>query len=180
MAVRFFNTYSREIEDFRPIEEHGAVRIYTCGPTVYSFAHIGNFRAYIFEDLLQRHLESRGYKIHRVMNITDVDDKTIRGARKEGVSLEKFTTPFKEAFFQDIDALRIKRADEFPTATDPRHIAKMIAMIEALIGRGLAYQADDKSVYFRIKNFPDYGHLAHFDLTQLQSSGRVRNDEYDK
>jgi cysteinyl-tRNA synthetase len=180
MAVRFFNTYSREIEDFRPIEENGAVRIYTCGPTVYSFAHIGNFRAYIFEDLLQRHLESRGYKIHRVMNITDVDDKTIRGARKEGVSLEEFTTPFKQAFFQDIDALRIKRADEFPTATDPRHIAKMIAMIEALIGRGLAYQADDKSVYFRIKNFPDYGHLAHFDLTQLQSSGRVRNDEYDK
>jgi cysteinyl-tRNA synthetase len=180
MALRFFNTYSREIEEFRPIAPNERVRIYTCGPTVYSFAHIGNFRAYIFEDLLQRHLESRGYKIHRVMNVTDVDDKTIRGARKEGVSLEKFTTPFKEAFFQDIDALRIKRADEFPSATDPRHIARMIAMIEVLIGRGLAYQAEDKSVYFRIKNFPNYGHLAHFDLTQLQSSGRVRNDEYDK
>jgi cysteinyl-tRNA synthetase len=180
MAVRFFNTYSREIEEFRQVSPNEPVRMYTCGPTIYSFAHIGNYRAYIFEDLLQRHLETRGYKIHRVMNITDVDDKTIRGAREAGVSLEKFTTPFKEAFFQDIDTLRIKRADQFPTATDPRHIAKMIAMIEKLIARELAYQAEDKSVYFRIKNFPKYGHLAHFDLTQLQSSGRVRNDEYDK
>src|SRR3954471_7218248 len=111
MALQFFNTYSREIEEFEPCDPSaGPIRMYTCGPTVYSFVHIGNFRAYIFEDLLQRHLESRGYKIHRVMNITDVDDKTIRGARKEGVSLEEFTTPFKQAFFQDIDALRIKRA----------------------------------------------------------------------
>src|SRR3954471_20116546 len=108
MASRFFNTYSRELEEFEPISPNESVRMYTCGPTVYSYAHIGNYRAYIFEDLLQRHLEARGYKIHRVMNLTDVDDKTIRGARKEGVSLGKFTTPFKEAFFQDIDALRIK------------------------------------------------------------------------
>ena len=152
--------------------------MYTCGPTVYSFAHIGNYRAYIFEDLLQRHLELRGYKIHRVMNITDVDDKTIRGARETGVPLEKFTAPFKQAFFEDIETLRIKRADEFPAATE--HVAKMITMIEQLIARDLAYQAEDKSVYYRIKNFPNYGHLAHFDLAQLQSSGRVRNDEYDK
>jgi cysteinyl-tRNA synthetase len=181
MALRFFNTYSRELEEFRPLEENGgAVRMYTCGPTVYSFAHIGNYRAYIFEDLLQRHLELRGYKVHRVMNITDVDDKTIRGAREAGVPLQKFTAPFKQAFFEDIETLRIKRANEFPAATEPQHIAKMIEMIAKLIARELAYQADDKSVYYRIKNFPEYGHLAHFDLTQLQSTGRVRNDEYDK
>ena len=97
--------------------------MYTCGPTVYSHAHIGNFRAYIFEDLLQRHLELRGYKVHRVMNITDVDDKTIRGAREAGVPLAEFTAPFKQAFFEDLDTLRIKRADEFPAATDARYIA---------------------------------------------------------
>jgi cysteinyl-tRNA synthetase len=154
--------------------------MYTCGPTVYSRAHIGNFRAYIFEDLLQRHLELRGYKVHRVMNITDVEDKTIRGAREAGVPLRKFTEQFKDAFFEDALTLRIKRADEYPAATDQRHIDRMIEMISALISKGLAYEADDKSVYFRISKFPDYGKLAHFDLTQLQSTGRVKHDEYDK
>jgi cysteinyl-tRNA synthetase len=154
--------------------------MYTCGPTVYSRAHIGNFRAYIFEDLLQRHLELRDYKVHRVMNITDVEDKTIRGAREAGVPLQKFTEQFKDAFFEDAQTLRIKRADEYPAATDQRYIDRMIEMISALISKGLAYQADDKSVYFRINKFPDYGKLAHFDLTQLQSTGRVKHDEYDK
>ncbi|MEY2440412.1 MAG: cysteinyl-tRNA synthetase, partial [Verrucomicrobiota bacterium] len=147
---------------------------------VYSRAHIGNFRAYIFEDLLQRHLELRGYQVQRVMNLTDVDDKTIRGAHAAKVPLIQFTQPFKEAFFNDLDALRIKRADNFPAATDPQYISRMIAMIEILISRGLAYQADDQSVYFRIGKFPGYGHLAHFDLSQLQSTGRVKHDEYDK
>jgi cysteinyl-tRNA synthetase len=181
MALRFFNTLSRQLEEFRPRDPAAHnIDIYTCGPTVYSRAHIGNFRAYIFEDLLQRHLELRGYKVHRVMNITDVDDKTIRGAREAGVPLAKFTAQFKEAFFQDIETLRIKRANEFPAATDQRYIDKMIEMIGMLISRGLAYQAEDKSVYFRINRFPDYGKLAHFDLTQLQSTGRVKHDEYDK
>ena len=181
MALRFFNTYSRKIEEFEPRDAAArAIGIYTCGPTVYSRAHIGNFRAYIFEDLLQRHLELRGYKVHRVMNITDVDDKTIRGAREAKVPLSKFTEQFKKAFFEDAEMLRIKRADEFPAATDQRYVDRMIAMIEELIARGLAYQADDKSVYFRIKKFPNYGKLAHFDLTQLQSTGRVKHDEYDK
>jgi cysteinyl-tRNA synthetase len=181
MALRFFNTYSRELEDFEPSDPaNRKISIYTCGPTVYSRAHIGNFRAYVFEDLLQRHLELRGYKVHRVMNITDVDDKTIRGASEAGVPLQKFTAQFKEAFFEDFETLRIKRADEFPAATDQRYIARMIEMISALISHGLAYQADDKSVYFRINKFPDYGKLAHFDLTQLQSTGRVKHDEYDK
>ena len=181
MAERFFNTYSREIEKFEPRNPAARpLRIYTCGPTVYSWAHIGNFRAYIFEDLLQRHLELRGYKVHRVMNITDVDDRTIRGAREARVPLAKFTEQFKQAFFEDSDTLHIKRADEYPAATDQRYIDRMIDMIRTLISKGLAYQADDKSVYFRINKFPDYGKLAHFDLTQLQSTGRVKHDEYDK
>ena len=181
MALRLFNTYSREIEEFEPRDPaERKIGLYTCGPTVYSRAHIGNFRAYIFEDLLQRHLELRGYKVHRVMNITDVDDKTIRGAREAKIPLQEFTDQFKQAFFDDIETLRIKRADEFPAATDQRYIDRMVEMIGELISRGLAYQADDKSVYFRINKFPDYGKLAHFDLTQLQSTGRVKHDEYDK
>ena len=192
MPIRFFNTYSRQLEEFEtrdtasrsPRDESvrpaNKIDIYTCGPTVYSRAHIGNFRAYVFEDLLQRHLELRGYKVHRVMNITDVDDKTIRGAREAKIPLSKFTEPFKHAFFEDIDILRIKRADDFPSATDQRYIDKMIEMIAALISHGLAYQAEDKSVYYRISKFPNYGKLAHFDLTQLQPTGRVKNDEYDK
>jgi cysteinyl-tRNA synthetase len=181
MPLQFFNTYSREIEEFQPRDPMARpIKMYTCGPTVYSRAHIGNFRAYIFEDLLQRHLELRGYKVHRVMNITDVDDKTIRGARQAGVPLQKFTKQFKEAYFEDAQTLRIKRADEYPAATDQRYIDRMIEMISVLISKGLAYQADDKSVYFRISKFLDYGKLAHFDLTQLQSTGRVKHDEYDK
>jgi cysteinyl-tRNA synthetase len=179
--MRFFNTYSRELEQFEPRDPTARpIKVYTCGPTVYSRAHIGNFRAYIFEDLLQRHLELRGHKVHRVMNITDVDDKTIRGAREAGIPLAKFTAQFKEAFFEDIETLRIKRADEFPAATNQRYIERMVQMIGALISRGLAYQAEDKSVYYRINKFCNYGKLAHFDLTQLQSTGRVKHDEYDK
>ena len=181
MPLRFFNTYSRKREEFAPRDPGSPkIDIYTCGPTVYSRAHIGNFRAYIFEDLLQRHLEARGFKVHRVMNITDVDDKTIRGAHEAGVPLTKFTQQFKDAFFKDADMLRIKRADEYPAATDQRYIDKMISMIGTLIAKGLAYQADDKSVYFRINKFPNYGKLAHFNLDELQSTGRVKHDEYDK
>jgi cysteinyl-tRNA synthetase len=181
MAIRLFNTYSRSLEEFSPIDPAGReVKMYTCGPTVYSHAHIGNFRAYVFEDLLQRHLESRGFEVRRVMNITDVDDKTIRGSRETGVALAEFTAPFKKAFFEDVDTLRIKRADSFPEATDPRELAKMIEMIGTLMERGLAYQAEDKSIYFRINKFPDYGKLAHFDLEELRSTGRVKSDEYDK
>jgi cysteinyl-tRNA synthetase len=181
MAIRLFNTYSRSLEEFRPLDPAGReVKMYTCGPTVYSHAHIGNFRAYVFEDLLQRHLELRGFKVRRVMNITDVDDKTIRGSRETNVPLAEFTAPFKKAFFEDLDTLRIKRADSFPEATDPRELAKMIEMIGTLMERGLAYQAEDKSIYFRINKFPDYGKLAHFDLAELRSTGRVKSDEYDK
>jgi cysteinyl-tRNA synthetase len=179
--MRFFNTFSRQVEEFAPLDSAGRnVKMYTCGPTVYSRAHIGNFRAYVFEDLLQRHLELCGYKVQRVMNLTDVDDKTIRGASEAKVPLQQFTAPFKQAFFEDLEILRIKRADQFPAATDQPYIDRMIAMIEKLMARGLAYQADDKSVYFRISKFPNYGKLSHIDLTQLQSTGRVQHDEYDK
>ena len=181
MPLRLFNTYSREIEEFRPIDPAGRrVKMYTCGPTVYSRAHIGNFRAYIFEDLLQRHLELRGFEVERVMNLTDVDDKTIRGSRAAGLPLREFTAPFKAAFFEDLDTLQIKHADVFPAATEERYVKAMIVMIETLIERGLAYQAEDNSVYFRINRFPRYGHLAHFDLSELRSTGRVKSDEYDK
>ena len=177
--LRFFNTYSRALEEFAPRDPPN-VSMYTCGPTVYSNAHIGNFRAYIFEDLLQRHLETRGFKVHRVMNITDVDDKTIRGAREAKISLNDFTEPFKRGFFEDLDTLRIKRANEYPGATETRYLARMVEMIAELIKRDLAYQAEDKSVYFRINKFPEYGKLAHLNLEELRPTGRVRSDEYEK
>ncbi|MGA9579958.1 MAG: cysteine--tRNA ligase [Terrimicrobiaceae bacterium] len=179
MSIRLFNTLTREIEEFQP-RDPARVRMYTCGPTVYDFAHIGNFRAYIFEDLLQRHLESRGYRIERVMNLTDVDDKTIRGCRAAGIALSEFTRPYKNAFFEDLDSLRIRRAHHYPEATAPEHIGRMIEMIATLIDRDFAYRAEDGSVYFRIRSFPKYGALAHFNLDELQSTGRVRSDEYEK
>src|SRR5256885_6960644 len=134
MPLQLFNTYSRQIEEFEPRDPSARpIRMYTCGPTVYSRAHIGNFRAYIFEDLLQRHLELRGYTVHRVMNITDVDDKTIRGAHEAGVPLQEFTAQFKKTFFEDAETLRIKGADEYPAATDQRYVDRMIDMIATLI-----------------------------------------------
>ena len=179
MPPRLFNTYSRQLEDFAPLDPAGkTVKLYTCGPTVYSYAHIGNFRAYIFEDLLQRHLEARGFHVHRVMNLTDVDDKTIRRSREQNQSLSDFTAPFITAFREDLKTLRIKEADEYPAATD--YIARMVEMIGVLIERNFAYQAEDNSVYYRIKEFPAYGHLAHLDLDTLRPTGRIQNDEYEK
>jgi cysteinyl-tRNA synthetase len=181
MSVRFFNTYSRALEDFTPLDPEGrVVKMYTCGPTVYNHAHIGNFRAYLFEDLLQRHLEARGYQVQRVMNLTDVDDKTIRGCRQLGMRLAEFTQKYKDAFFEDLKTLRIRPADHYPAATEDRYIARMIQMIQLLEEKGIAYQAEDKSVYFRLSKFPDYGKLAHLNLDELRPSGRIRNDEYEK
>lgn len=181
MSIRLLNTYSRQLEEFTPIDPAGkAVTMYTCGPTVYNLAHIGNFRAYVFEDLLQRHLEFRGYRVERAMNLTDVDDKTIRGCRNAGTSLAAFTQPFKDAFFADLKTLRIKPATHFPAATEPQYITRMIDMIDLLVKRGYAYQAEDRSVYFRLSKFPDYGKLAHLNLDELRPSGRVRSDEYEK
>ena len=181
MSVRLFNTASRTLELFEPLDTEGrSVKMYTCGPTVYNFAHIGNFRAYIFEDLLQRHLEIRGYDVQRVMNLTDVDDKTIAGCKRCQVPLAEFTQQFKDAFFADLDTLRIKRAAHYPAATEPKYIERMIEMISELQSQDVAYQAEDGSVYFRIARFAKYGQLAHLNLDELRPSGRIQSDEYEK
>ncbi|MCK4606319.1 MAG: cysteine--tRNA ligase [candidate division Zixibacteria bacterium] len=176
MALRFKNSLTRTKEDFHPIEP-GKVRLYTCGPTVYDFAHIGNFRTYIFEDLLRRYLKYKDYQVTHVMNLTDVDDKTIRDSRAAGVSLKQHTQPLIKAFFEDLDALGIERAEHYPAATD--HIPEMVAMIKQLQDNGLAYEIDG-NYYFKISAFPDYGKLANLDLTELKAGARVATDEYEK
>ncbi len=181
MAIQFFNTYTRELETFTPLDPAGReVKVYTCGPTVYSHAHIGNLRSFLFEDLLQRHLEARGYRVRRVMNLTDVDDKTIRDSRAAGLPLRDFTKTYIDAFFADSDALRMRRADAYPAATADENIRRMIEMIGLLLQKDVAYQAEDRSVYFRINRFPKYGALAHLNLDELRPSGRIQEDEYEK
>lgn len=142
MPICFFNTLIREKQEFTPLEDM-RVRLYTCGPTVYDFAHIGNWRTYLFEDLLRRHLEYRGFEVTQVMNLTDVDDKTIRGAMSEGISLDEYTAPFIKAFFEDRDRLNIKPAHVYPRATE--HVAEMVEIIKCLLEKGLAYRAEDGS-----------------------------------
>jgi cysteinyl-tRNA synthetase len=175
--MNVYNTLSRRVEVFEPMEP-GIVRLYTCGPTVYNYAHIGNYRAYVFEDLLRRALKFFGYSVRQVMNLTDVDDKTIRGAVALGASLDIYTERYKAAFFEDLDTLKIERAELYPEAT--RHIPEMIALIERLFEKGCAYQSSDGSVYFRIAAFQDYGKLAHLDMSGLRAGARVAQDEYDK
>jgi cysteinyl-tRNA synthetase len=174
--IRFHNTYSRRKEEFRPLVE-GEVRMYTCGPTVYDYAHIGNFRAYVWEDLLRRYLKARGYRVIQVMNITDVDDKTIRGARAAGISLEEFTEKFSQAFFQDLDTLGIERAEYYPRAT--RHIQEMVDLVIRLRDKGHAYESKG-SIYFRLDSFPEYGRLASLDREGMIANFRVDSDEYEK
>ncbi len=174
--IRFFNTYSGKIEPFHPIDP-GEVKLYTCGPTVYDYAHIGNFRAYIFEDLLKRFLLYSGCKVTHVMNITDVDDKTINGAHAEGITLEKYTEKYIDAFFRDIKILNIAFADHYPRATE--HIPDMVALIKSLLEKGFAYEKEG-SIYFNISKFPEYGKLAKIDIKELRSGERVDSDEYEK
>ncbi|MBI3986874.1 MAG: cysteine--tRNA ligase [Lentisphaerae bacterium] len=177
MPFRILNTMSRQMEDFVPLKE-GEVRFYTCGPTVYDFAHIGNFRAYLFEDLLRRQLKANGFRVVQVMNLTDVDDKTIRGSREARVPLREFTEKFKNAFFEDLKTLNVERAEYYPAATD--HVLEMIALIQRLFDRGVAYRSDDGSVYFSIAKFSRYGALAHLDMTGLRPGARVAQDESQK
>jgi len=174
--IRFFNTLSGKKESFRTLVP-GKVKLYTCGPTVYDFAHIGNFRAYIFEDLLKRFLIFMGFKVQHVMNITDVDDKTIRSAKARGISLQEYTKTFIDSFFEDIQALNILKADHYPRATE--FIPQMTKMIEGLLQKGYAYKKNG-SVYFEISKFPDYGKLSGINLEELKSGGRVDADEYEK
>ena len=177
MALRFYNTLNRRTEDFQSLEE-GHVRMYTCGPTVYNFAHIGNFRAYVFEDLLRRYLKYSGYRVTQVMNLTDVDDKTIKGAIQQGASLKDYTKTYVDAFFDDLRTLDVEPAEYYPAATD--HIPDMIALIHRLFEKGVAYQSDDGSVYFSISKYKDYGKLAHLDMSGLRAGARVAQDEYEK
>jgi len=176
MALKFKNTFTRSKEEFQPIEP-GKVRMYTCGPTVYNFAHIGNFRTYTFEDLLRRYLKYKGYDVFQVMNLTDIDDKTIRDSQAEGISLKEFTDRYIKAFFEDLDTLGIERAEVYPAATD--HISEMVDIIKKLVEQGNAYEIDG-SYYYKISSFPDYGKLAHLDLDGLKAGARVASDEYEK
>ncbi|MEW6016411.1 MAG: cysteine--tRNA ligase [Candidatus Zixiibacteriota bacterium] len=176
MPLQFFNTLTRAKEEFVPLVP-GQVRMYTCGPTVYNFAHIGNFRAYIFEDLLRRFLKYKGFKVTQVMNLTDIDDKIIKGTIEQKVSLSDFTLPFKKKFFQDLDTLGIERAEYYPEAT--AHIPEMVEIVKKLLSRGLAYEVDG-NYYFSIAKFPSYGKLAHLDMSGLKAGARVAADEYEK
>ena len=176
MTLQFWNTLTRKKEEFFPLQPN-RVGLYTCGPTVYDFAHIGNFRAYIFEDVLRRYLEYCGYDVNHIMNITDIDDKTIKRSTEEGLSLNDFTRRYEKAFFEDRDALKIKPATLYPRATD--HIPEMVSIIKKLKEKGYTYEKDG-SIYFSIERFSDYGKLSGIDLSSLKKGVRVENDEYEK
>lgn len=176
MALALYNSLTKKKDLFAPLE-NGVVRMYTCGPTVYDYAHIGNFRTYVFEDILRRYLELSGYRILQVMNITDVDDKTIRGAKEKGLPLDAYTAPYIDAFFQDLDTLRIERAEHYPRAT--MHIPEMVSLIQKLLDEGYAYRKGG-SIYYSIARFPRYGMLSGLDVEGLQHGVRVDTDEYEK
>jgi cysteinyl-tRNA synthetase len=179
MALKLYNSLTREIEEFIPLEQ-GKVGLYTCGPTVYNYPHIGNYRAYVFTDMLKRYLVYRGYSVNHVMNITDVDDKTIRDSIAQGKTLKEFTEFYTEGFFTDRDSLNIIPPNTYTKATD--YIGEMVAMVEQLLAKGYAYKTDDGSVYFDIKKDPNYGKLSHFNISDLKENaeGRLNKDEYDK
>ncbi len=178
--LTLFNTLTRQKEALPEPADAGQIKLYTCGPTVYNLVHVGNWRAFTVYDLLRRALEWLGYDVRHVMNLTDVDDKTIRGARAEGIGLREFTQRYTDLFLADLDALRIRRPDVLPRATDA--IDAMVRMVEALLAKGVAYRSDDGSVYFKIAAFPGYGRLSQLDARSLQAGagGRVEADEYDK
>src|SRR4030066_703993 len=175
--IRFFNTRTRQKENFTPISLN-EVRMYTCGPTVYDYAHIGNFRAFLFEDLLKRWLKHRGFKVTHIMNLTDVDDKTILGSKKQQIPLRQYTEFYAKAFFEDAKALNIEPADHYPSATE--HIPEMTALIKTLMAKGFAYKGEDNSIYYAISKFPDYGKLSHIRVQDLKKGARVKIDEYAK
>ena len=176
MPIRFYNTLTRREEEFVPLEP-GKVGMYTCGPTVYAPPHIGNMRTFFFADLLRRYLEFRGYQVKFVMNLTDVDDKTIRGALRDGVSLNEYTQPFIDDLFHNFDQLGIRLADVHPRAT--HYVPQMVDIIRRLQERGMAYEAEG-SVYFDISEFPGYGQLSKVDVSAGRRGERVAADEYDK
>jgi cysteinyl-tRNA synthetase len=176
-AFRLYNTLTRQVEDFAPADGH-TVRMYTCGPTVYNPAHLGNFRSFLFEDLLRRVIALRGWVPRQVMNLTDVDDRIILRAAERGQTITQMTEPVIEIFHRDREFLRIQAAEVYPRAT--RYIPEMIALVERLMANGVAYQADDGSVYFSIARFPTYGRLSRLDTREIKVGARVAQDEYSK
>jgi cysteinyl-tRNA synthetase len=176
MALRFYNTLTLDVQPFTPADGK-TVRMYTCGPTVYDFAHIGNFRTFVFFDLLRRWLRARGYSLNHVMNITDVDDKIIRNAVAQKKSLNEYSDIYTQAFFEDTKLLRLERAEHVVRATE--HIPQMAHAIKELGEKGFTYEHDG-SVYFRISKFPEYGHLSRIDLTANRAGARVDVDTYEK
>src|SRR5215207_3755732 len=177
VEFRLYNTLTRSVEPFAPADGH-TVRIYTCGPTVYDPAHIGNFRTFLFEDLLRRTLRLRGWGVEQVMNLTDVDDKIIKRASAQGKLITEVTEPIVEIFHRDREYLRIEAAEHYPKATE--YIPQMIALVERLVALGVAYQADDGSVYFAIARFPQYGRLSRLDTREIKAGARVAQDDYTK
>lgn len=179
MALSLYNTLTRRLEEFTAIAPP-RVTLYSCGPTVYNYAHVGNFRTFLFADLLRRWLEASGFDVFHAMNLTDVDDKIIKAAAAKGVTIDDLVTPYISAFFEDRDYLRIVPAHAYPRATG--FIAPMITLVEGLLQHGIAYRAEDGSVYFGIDRFPAYGRLSQLEKRDLKSgaSGRVSSDEYDK
>jgi cysteinyl-tRNA synthetase len=183
MALKLFNTHAREVQEFVPLAADGhQVRMYCCGPTVYDFAHIGNWRTFVFGDLVRRYLEFKGYAVQHVMNITDVEDKIIKRVRETNTSLREFTGKFEAAFFEDLKTLNCRAPHQTPRATD--HIPEIIALIEKLMKRGLAYQTPDGSIYFSIEKYRaaghQYGQLVKLNFDEMRVGERVRTDEYDK
>lgn len=176
MALAFYNTLTRRKEEFAPIEP-GHVRLYTCGPTIHDYVHIGNFRTFMFEDILRRYLIYKGLKVTQVMNLTDIDDKIIRKSIAEGTSLKEYTTRYRKAFFEDLDTLNIEHAEHYPAATE--YIDDMVALVQALLDKGLAYEVNG-DYYFRINEFPGYGKLANIQIDQLKMGARIATDEYEK
>jgi len=177
MALKFYNTLTRRKEIFKPIKGK-TVNIYSCGPTVYDFAHIGNFRSYVCADILCRYLRYKEFKVKQIMNITDVDDKTIKNSIKQNISLKEYTEKYTKFFFEDIHKLNIEKASKYPKATD--HIKEMVKLIESLMKKGFAYKAKDNSIYFNIIKFKKYGRLALLDMAELKPGKRVKQDEYSK
>ncbi|KPK32335.1 MAG: cysteinyl-tRNA synthetase [Chlamydiae bacterium SM23_39] len=178
MSLKLFNTLSKKKEEIYP-QNGKYIKLYTCGPTVYDYAHIGNFRTYIFEDLLKRTLRFLGYEVLHVMNITDIDDKTIKGAINNNIDLKRYVEPYIKAFFEDIKKLNINFADFYPKATD--YIGEMIKIIAALLDKEIAYRGNDGSIYFSIKNFSSYGKLSHLKLENIEEGySRIDLDEYEK
>src|SRR5213594_4187927 len=177
MTLALYNTLSRRVEPFAPLAPP-RVTLYTCGPTVWNYAHIGNFRTFLFEDLLRRYLAYSGYDVFHIMNLTDVDDRTIKAAAAAGKRLEAHTAPFVQAFFEDRDYLRITPAHVYPRAT--QSVPAMVRLVERLLERGVAYRGDDGSIYFAIAKFPSYGRLSRLDTRELKVGARVASDEYAK